>query len=364
MPAQPQRGGREAPHPKKKKPLLLRVAIVLYACVVCVSALIVGAYAAFTLFIKPPEIPADSSQPASSQPNTPAVKPGRPDASQAGEPEPIGRQRREGVYNVVLLGRDKESGNTDTIILVSYDTVQQKVGMTSIPRDTVVKRDWSKNLKINYAYPAKGPETLKQEIKQTFGIPVDYYVYINLKGFVALVDQLGGVEVNIPEDMNYDDPYQDLHIHYTAGHHYLNGQQAMEVARFRDNNDGTGYTDLGRGAMQRQILVNLAKKVLSWQSLSKVQSFIDIFRKYVETDISASDMVWFASKAMGFDISTGLTQQNLEGRGDGIYKGYQWCYVYQAEDILPTLELLNPYDQPLTADDLDLIVPDRYYFKS
>ncbi len=79
---------------------------------------------------------------------------------------------------------------------------------------------------------------LKEEIEQTFGIPIDYYIYVDLKGFVALVDELEGVDVYIPEEMNYDDPYQDLHIHYTKGQHHLNGQQAMEVVRFRHNNDG------------------------------------------------------------------------------------------------------------------------------
>lgn len=58
-------------------------------------------------------------------------------------------------------------------------------------------------------------DVLKEEIEQTFGIPIDYYIYVDLKGFVALVDELEGVDVYIPEEMNYDDPYQDLHIHYT-----------------------------------------------------------------------------------------------------------------------------------------------------
>ena len=65
-------------------------------------------------------------------------------------------------------------------------------------------------------------DVLKEEIEQTFGIPIDYYIYVDLKGFVALVDELEGVDVYIPEEMNYDDPYQDLHIHYTKGQHHLN----------------------------------------------------------------------------------------------------------------------------------------------
>ena len=115
--------------------------------------------------------------------------------------------------------------------MVSYDVANQKVGMISIPRDTAVNRDWRKDPKINGAYAGAGVDVLKEEIEQTFGIPIDYYIYVDLKGFVALVDELEGVDVYIPEEMNYDDPYQDLHIHYTKGQHHLNGQQAMEPAR-------------------------------------------------------------------------------------------------------------------------------------
>lgn len=353
------RGRREAPKPKKRSPVK-RAATTVYMFLVLISALIVGIYIAGSILIKAPEISQGS-------------KTGRADASasgvskepdSSGEEEETGPQRREGVYNFVLLGRDKESANTDTIIIVSYDTINQKVGMTSIPRDTIVRRDWSPYLKINLAYASQGPDMLKQEIENTFGIPIDYYIHINLSGFIALVDQLGGVDVYIPENMDYDDPYQDLYIHYTAGNHHLTGQQAMEVVRFRDNNDGTGYTDVGRAEMQRQVLVNLAKKVLSWNSLTKVQSFIEIFQQYVTTDLSASDMLYFATQALSFDLDTGLTQVTLEGRGDGYYNGKnQWCYIFKAEDILPALNAtVNPYDTDLTAEDLDLMEPVRYYF--
>lgn len=232
--------------------------MVLYGILVALSAVIVGVYAVWNLTVRPPEIPQepDPAPPAGS-------------GSQAAEPveqeQPAGRQRREDVYNFVLLGRDRESANTDTIIVVSYDVANQKVGMISIPRDTAVNRDWRKDPKINGAYAGAGVDVLKEEIEQTFGIPIDYYIYVDLKGFVALVDELEGVDVYIPEEMNYDDPYQDLHIHYTKGQHHLNGQQAMEVVRFRHNNDGSGYTDVGRAEMQRQVLVALAKKVVSWE---------------------------------------------------------------------------------------------------
>ena len=219
------------------------------------------------------------------------------------------------------------------------------------------------NKYINAAFYGSSPETLKEEIQNTFGIPVDYYILVDPKGFTALVDELGGVDVYIPEDMNYDDPTpgEELHIHYQAGTHHLNGKQALEVARFRHNNDGSGYTDTGRAEMHRQMLVALAKKVVSWNSIPKVTAFVELFQTYVKTDLSASDMLFFATQAMGVDFSSGITQGELTGRGDGVVGNSKWCYVFQPEDILPTLnEQLNPYTRDLTADDLDLPQPDRY----
>ena len=360
------KGGARLAQPEKKKSPLKKVGFALYIILVILSALIVGTYLIWNLVVKAPEINNDPPAASSIQtPEIPAdtstdVSAPEDDPAVPEEPVPV---RREGVYTFALLGKDKESGNTDTIIVVTYDTMEQKIGMVSIPRDTVVKRSWNSNPKINGAYAMSGPETLKEEIENTFGIPIDFYVWINLKGFIAMVDLLGGVDVYIPEDMNYDDPYQDLHIHYTKGQKHLNGQQAMEVVRFRHNNDGTGYTDVGRAEMQRTVLIQLAKKVISLNSLTKVQDYLEIFRTYVKTDLSASDMAWFASKALGVDVSTGIQQGELEGRSDAYYKGYSWCYTFKAEDILPTLnELLNPYDMDLTAEDLDLPKASGYYF--
>ena len=116
---------------------------------------------------------------------------------------------------------------------------------------------------------------------------------------------------------------------------------------------------------QRQVLITLAKKVVSWNSLTKVTAFLDIFNSYVETNLSLTDMAYFAEQALKLDLSTAIEQGSLTGRGDGVLQGYKWGsttnYVYQAEDILPTLNsLVNPYTRDLTAEDLHLVVPTRY----
>ena len=349
---------RPAPQKRKRR----SIGWTLYAILVVISAIIVGVYAAGHFFIKAPPIEGTEGDVS----KAPVV-----DESTQEPEDPNALIRKEGVYNFLLLGKDVDSSNTDTLIVVSYDTVNQKIGMVSIPRDTAVTREWSSMPKINAAFHSKkaGPEVLKQEIKTTFGIPIDYYVHVDLKGFVALVDELGGVDIEVPLDMNYDDPYQDLHIHLNAGMQHLNGQQTMQAVRYRhDNSDSPNYqanqwySDVQRGEFQRQVLIELAKKVISWNSIPKVTSFLDLFNTYIETDLSMQDMLYFATKAMEVDVSTAIQQGNLEGRGEGVVNGYKYCFVYEAEDILPTINsLINPYTRDLTADDLNLPVPEYYW---
>ena len=142
----------------------------------------------------------------------------------------------------------------------------------------------------------------------------------------------------------------------------------MQAVRYRhDNEDSPNYkanqwySDVQRGEFQRQVLVELAKKVISWNSIPKVTSFLELFNTYVKTDLSMQDMLYFATKAMEVDVSTAITQGNLEGRGEGVVNGYKYCFVYEAEDILPTINpLINPYTRDLTADDLNLPVAEYY----
>ena len=253
---------------------------------------------------------------------------------------------------------------TDTMMVATFDTKEKTVGVVSIPRDTLTRRESGKNPKLVY-----GPGNVTQrreDIAAMLGIPIDYYVKINLRAFVELVDYLEGVDFYVPCDMDYDDPYQNLHIHYKEGMQHLNGQQAMEVSRFRKNNPdengiATGYSDVGRTETQQKLLIALAKKVLSWNSLTKVEGFVDIFKKNVATNLSLDDMLYFAGQAIYVDISTGVETATLEGRGDAKYRGHTYCYEVDRTLGLDTINrLLNPYDRAMTLEDMDLVKADGY----
>ena len=329
---------------KKRVSPLRRAGKLAYRILVVLSAIIVVLYCAYRLASKKP------TQAPEPTPEAPAGSLS-PDQTEA-----PGRQRREGTYTFLLAASDQSSGNADTIIVASYDTEAQKVGMVSVPRDTLLESG-----KINAAYH-KGPENLRDTVSNLLGVPIDYYVKVDINGFIALVDYLNGVDFYVPCDMNYDDPVQNLSIHYKEGMQHLTGQQAMEVCRFRKNNPNeegksTGYSDVGRTQTQQNMLKALAKKVISWDSLTKVNGFVEIFNKYVDTDLALSDMLYFASQAISINPDD-VEMFTLEGDGEATYKGVSYCYALDPQSTLEAVNrLINPYQRDLILEEMDIIQP-------
>ena len=271
------------------------------------------------------------------------------DRTDTDEPDAPGRTRREYCYNILVSGLDDDNGGSDTNILVRFDVPNKLIDLVSLPRDTLLHNDYRNN-KLNFAYAKGGTELLMEQIENLLGVPVDFYVTVNLKGFIALVDQIDGVDFDIPINMDYDDPYQDLHIHFTKGPRHLNGQEAMEVVRFRHNNDGTGYgsEDLGRMQTQQNFLKAVAQQTLTLSNVDKVGEFAKIFQQYVDTDLSLGNLAWLGKEAisMGVDKISFSTLPN------------EWRSPYLYLDPDATLELvnqyLNPYVEDRTMEDLDI----------
>lgn len=334
------------PHTRPKRRVKKRKSIFqkFYGGLVFLSAIIVGVYILWPMVIKPP---AQQTE-----------KPKDPDKSGASsQPEvPQGPVRREQTYNILLVGVDDGHGNADTIMLLHYDVINQKVGVVSIPRDTMVDRDWASIPKINAAYGKGGVELLEEEISRTLGVPIDYYVQVGLQAFVEVVDQVGGLDFYVPEDMYHDDEGGFI-INLKQGQQWLSGRKTLELVRYR----GYANADIGRTQMQREVLTALAKKVLSFGNITNLQSFLQIFNDHVDTDLSWTDMVFLAQSALGLDTETGVTTAVLPGRGDAVKGKTKWCYELDPEDTLELVnEMLNPYEEPLTLADLDLIKGDSY----
>ena len=265
-----------------------------------------------------------------------------------------GRERKSKYcYNILLYGVDNDAGGSDTNMLMRFDAEGKKIDVVSLPRDTLM----SNGHKLNSSYNNGGTEKLRSNIEDMLGVPVDFYVSVDLKGFIALIDQIGGVDFDVPEDMNYDDPYQDLHIHFKAGLQHLNGQQAMEVVRFRHNNDNTGYSgqqDLGRIGTQQAFLKTVAQKLMK---LENVPAMAETFLKYVKTDLTLGNLMWLANQALSMGGMDAISFATLPGDGSGWYKGMS-VYALDPEQVLEmTNSMLNPYATDITADDQNILVP-------
>ena len=265
-----------------------------------------------------------------------------------------GRERKSKYcYNILLYGVDNDAGGSDTNMLMRFDAVNKTVDVVSLPRDTLM----SNGHKLNSSYNNGGTEKLRSNIEDMLGVPVDFYVSVDLKGFITLIDQIDGVDFDVPEDMDYDDPYQDLHIHFKAGLQHLNGQQAMEVVRFRHNNDNTGYggrQDIGRIGTQQAFLKAVAQKLMK---LENVPAMAETFLKYVKTDLTLGNLVWLANEALSMGGMDAISFATLPGDGTGWYKGMSVYALDPTQVLEMTNSMLNPYAADITAADQNILVP-------
>ena len=333
---------RGARRRQRQQPRTLQVFLIIVLVLLTVCVLVKA------FFLKAPEQKAAElpAQPASSDTDSQQS----PEEQAAQEALRSHLERKGGFYTILLSGLDDDNGGSDTNILMAVDTVNGYVYGVSIPRDSKAIIG-GKAHKINYAYNKGGTELLASTVSEQLGIPVDYTVSVDLKGFTALVDAIGGVDFEVPINMDYDDPIQGLSIHFKKGMQHLSGADALRVVRFRHNNDGTGYgsEDLGRMQTQQKFLKAVAKKMLSFENLiSNPRKYAEIFGQYVDTDLSVTDLAWFGMQVLGMGVDK-IDFSTLPN---------EWKYPYIYLDPDETLALvntyLNPYVEDRTAEDLNL----------
>ncbi len=325
---------------------------VLYWVLFAVSAVVVGLYLAFVVLVRPPEVPEATPAMVTV---TPTDDPATPTDESEADPTVVPAQaltRKEDTHTFLLIGMDDGNGNTDTMMVVTYDVKNAHVAVVSVPRDTLVDQPRTVK-KINAAYADGGVEEVQREVSELLGFPVDHYIIVNLRGFRRLVDAIDGVDFYVPVNMDYDDPTQDLHIHLSKGMQHLNGTQALQLVRFRS---GYANADLGRIETQQKFLAALAKKLLSWHSVTKMNEFIDIFAQNVKTDLSVGNMAYFGLAALDMDLDTGITMGTLPGDGQVTYRGIPYYYELYPQETLELVNSsgLNPYEEPLTLEDMNI----------
>ncbi len=259
----------------------------------------------------------------------------------------------EGAINLLLMGVDEGGYRSDTMILACINTKTNEVNILSLPRDTRVSYG-SNKAKLNSAVGIgmqevkKGniqePEELTvQKIKDLTGLPVHYFMSVDFDGFKAIIDVLGGVDFEIPFDMKYDDPVQDLHIDLKAGMQHLDGEAAHDFVRFRQGNPGCkGYPmgDLGRIEAQQKFIKALAEQKLNAKYFFKATDIFNVIKKYVRTNYTSKDLLKHIGVISKIDPEN-VNMHQLPGSAQNIGGG-----SYYVCDTAKMLELKNTVFMP------------------
>lgn len=221
-----------------------------------------------------------------------------------------GRER----VNILLLGGDSrglkksELPRSDSIMVASIDPVTKQGRLFSILRDTYVKIPGEGDDRINSAITYGGPNLAMKTVSDLLGIPIQYYVYTDFEGFIALVDAIGGIDLDVEKDMKYTDSEDDhkYDINLKKGYQHLDGKTALQYVRFR--HDAT--SDFTRTERQRKFLQAVAQKMQTTSSLIKLPKILSGIDPYIETNLSVATMLKLGS--LGYEVKAqGIVSKQL-----------------------------------------------------
>ena len=259
--------------------------------------------------------------------------------------------------NVLLLGVDKDGIRTDVIILAHANMKEHKINMLQIPRDTYVPNNGRNDRKINSGWGYKKEKTVFAEVQKITGVEVNDYVLVNTSQFRDIIDAIGGVEFDVPINMNYDDPYQNLHIHLERGLQILDGDKAEQFVRFRRNNNGSGYAngDIERLDAQKGFIKATIRELFSISNVTKIPKLVSIFSEMIDTNMSTSEMVSLGTQVFKVKQED-INIMTLAGEG-GYRGGVSYFLPYEREnrEIISTyftseIEDMNEEEEKLLSE--------------
>lgn len=257
--------------------------------------------------------------------------------------------RKKGSSTILLAGTDASGDRTDTLMLLNVNRKSGKISLMSIPRDTKVNSTYTPH-KINGAYIANGKgeegmDALLEYVSECIGFRPDGYMLIDLNVFVELVDLMGGVRFNVPCDMYYNDPTQDLYINLTAGEQTLDGEQAMGLVRFRS---GYSMADLQRVNVQRDFLSAAMHQWLGVKNWFRLPKAMKLLLDNTFTDLSMENLLWLGESV----LLCGTGDMQMMTIPNSLTDGGEYVIV-NGDELLPIInESFNPYEKAVTWDDL------------
>lgn len=259
---------------------------------------------------------------------------------------------------VLVLGvsEDISAKLTDTIMLCGYNPSTQKAFMLSIPRDTFVgKNEASANGydKINAQFQKSAEKTV-ETVELLTGVKIDHYVIVRNISITSIFECIGSIEFDVPINMNYDDPTQDLHIHLKKGMQTLEPEQIEQLLRFRHNNDGSSYpsswgdNDYGRMRTQREFIKAAMNQVISLQNIGKLKDIASMVYTNLQTNMSGYQVLDYVPHALKFNTSN-LRSEQLPGQSAMINN--LWFYQHSKSQTRKLVDELMIY---LELDDKTL----------
>ena len=308
-------------HPKKKggAPVL---AVVITVVSVLVLAVIVGVWL-FMEYYRPSvdtDSPFDTVDSPFGVETVDHVESKGPDGAEdtADDSETVEKVVRDTEnVNFLIMGRDKDAWNTDVMMIVNFNYREGSMAVLQIPRDTYVEFGSSygrlntfMKIKRQAAYNADptlsqteltkaGVKGVADELEKSLCIQIDGYAIINLEGFRNVIDIIGGVYMDVPYDMHYEDPDQDLYIHIKKGPQTLNGAKSEQFVRFRsDYIQG----DIGRVNAQKIFLTALFKQLQQSLTISTIPKLAEQAMRYVTTDLTVDEIVFYAKELMSVEL--------------------------------------------------------------
>ncbi len=207
------------------------------------------------------------------------------------------------ITNILLIGIDARpeeiNARSDTIMLLSINNQIKQAAIISIPRDTRIVFQ-GKNRKINMVNQLKGPNALCQEVSTLMGTSVEHYILTNFNNFKNIIDQLGGIWIDV--DIDLHSPATGVYL--GKGYQCLSGQEALTYVRFRSDVDG----DIGRAQRQQRFIAALAEQMLIKENLPRLPGIVMEIKENVQTNISLRDMVYLARLASEYKTDDLITQ--------------------------------------------------------
>lgn len=333
----------------KFKIIILSILLLLFVSAVAVVVYTVGFHEpdnqAGTNETKPFEwITSPAEETNSNQEETPA-------------PEAQGKS-----FNFLLLGKDQTSANTDVIMIINFSVTSGGISILQLPRDTYVELEKTP-YKLNSLYHYFGLEAQGKDekdidtyslskvatvLEKNLCINIHYYAMVNLSGFRNIVDILGGVEVNIPANMDYEDSEQGLKIHLKKGKQVLDGKKAEQFVRFRS---GYVQADIGRMDAQKIFMSALIKTVKENFTVSNIVKIANEVYKNVTTDVPLDDMVFFGKSLLSIDMNNikFMSMPGAAARSNG--ETGLWYYIMNRKAMIPLIQqYFNIYNDVVIND--------------